>query len=485
MFLTMGVGLYTSRLVLQALGVIDYGIYGLVGGIVTSFAFLNSAMVSSTLRYLSSDIGRKDSIQLQKTFNATLNIHIAIALIVIVLSETLGLWFVNKILDIPANRLVAANWVYQFSIIAFVLEIIQVPYNALLIARERMNIYAYISILETILKLIIVLILTEVSGDKLIVYSVSTFVVIFTVRTIYKIYCKKYFKETAYHFYYDRLYYKKLVSYSGWNLFGGLAMVTRGQGSNILLNIFFGPVANAAFGISTMVQGIIGGFVSNFQMAASPQIIKNYALGEKDKSLNLIYKSAKFSFFGMLIIVIPLLANLSFILHLWLKNLPQYTLQFTKLALIYSLVESIVGPLATGAQAHGDIKWYQIIVGLFIIFIFPCAYLIFLFDKNPVDLYWIFIANSIVAIIFRLFFLKKMIGLDIKTFNIQVGTPVLILATLGLIISEYLFSQKADTVAEFILQSLSIILIVLSLIIVLGTSAEEKKFGVNFLKSKF
>lgn len=484
MFLTMGVGLYTSSLILRTLGVIDYGIYGLVGGIVTSFAFINSAMVSATQRYLSFDIGKNDLDRLRQTFNATLNIHIAISVIVLILAETIGLWFLNNILDIPLNRLSAANWVYQFSIFAFILEIIQVPYNALLIAREHMSIYAYFSILETILKLVIVFILVNIHTDKLILYSVLTFVVIFIVRLIYKIYCKKHFEESIYQFYYDKSYYRELLNYSGWNLFGGLAMVARGQGSNILLNLFFGPVANAAFGITNMIQGIVGNFVNNFQVAVNPQIVKNYAKGETQVALDLIYKSAKFSFFGMLILIIPVMLNLNFLILIWLHNIPKYVVEFTQLALIFSLIESLVGPLAAGAQATGKIKWYQVIVGIFIFLVFPLTYVAFKIDKDPTILYWIFIANSFLALLFRLIFLRNMISLKLSDFFARVGLPICIVSIFSFMLIRYIFPVKPNDLITFIIQTAVVVLIVFFLIIIFGTSKGERQYGLRFIKSK-
>lgn len=310
MFLAIGVGLYTSRLVLDALGVVDYGLYNLVGGIVMMFAFLNSAMAASSQRFLSFDIGRNDLDQLQKTFNTTLNIHFLIAIIIFIIAETIGLWFVFTQLEIPENRVVAAHWVYQFSILALILNVIQVPYNALLIAREHMSIYAYVSVLENILKLAVAIIIIRANTDRLILYAGLTLLVAFIIRLIYKLYCKKYFKESVYKFYYNKDYYKELINYSGWNLFGNIAAIARGHGSNILLNMFYGPMANAAYSLTLVVQTVIGNFITNFQSAVNPQIIKNYSRGDSKASLYLIFKTAKFSFFGMLILVTPLLIKL-------------------------------------------------------------------------------------------------------------------------------------------------------------------------------
>lgn len=484
MILTMSVGLYTSRLVLDELGVVDYGIYGLVGGIVSMFAFLNSAMASATQRYLSFDIGKKDWDRLQKTFNATLNIHILIAIVIFILAETIGLWFVNTQLEIPEERMYAANWVYHFSIFAFILNVIQVPYNALLFAREHMSVYAYISILETVLKLAIVLFLVQADSDKLILYSILTFGVAFVIRMTYQIYCRKRFPESKYKFYWNKAYYKELMSYSGWNLFGNIAAVARSQGSNILLNIFFGPVLNAAYGITIMVQGIIGNFVSNFQVAVNPQIVKNYAAGEKQASLNLMYKSSKFSFFGMLILVVPLLVNLEYVMNLWLKEVPTYAIEFIQLALIYSLIETLSNPLMIGAQATGKIKWYQIIIGTFIFLIFPINYLIFSLNNNPLNLYYVFIANSLVALLFRIFFLRKMMSLNLLHYFYKVVIPIILVSfTIFIIIQNTSFLKTTDFI-NLILNSALIATTILVIIALLGSTKGERRIGIQFLQSK-
>lgn len=490
MFLTMGVGLFTSRLVLQALGVVDYGIYGLVGGIVSTFAFLNSAMASATQRYLSFDIGRNDFDRLQKTFNATLNIHILISLIILFFAETIGLWFVNYKLQIPADRIVAANWVFQFSIFAFVLEVIQVPYNALLFAREHMNVYAYVSILETALKLLIVYLLVQINTDKLILYSILTFCVVFIIRTIYKIYCKKHFKEATYKFYFDKNYYKELMSYSGWNLFGNIANIARGQGSNILLNLFFGPIANTAYSLTLMVQGIIGSFVGNFQVALNPQITKSFAKDEVEKTLNLIHKSSKFSFFAMFILVIPFLDNIDYIMHLWLNKVPPYAISFLKLALIYSLIETISNPLMVGAQATGKIKWYQIIIGSFIFLTLPITWITFYFTSNPINVYWILIINSLIALVFRILFLRKMIGLNVVKYLKEVIFPIslVIVAVSSFIYLSTSFFAKIyldNYFLDFILKAAILAIVIFILIILLGLSQSDRSKFSQIIKEKF
>ena len=485
MFFTMGVSLYTSRVVLNTLGVEDYGVYSIVGGIVTLFSFFNSAMTSATQRFLAFDIGKNDSQQLKKTFNATLNIHIGISLLVLVLAETIGLWFVNYKLNLPLDRMPAVNWVYQFSVFTLLLGIVQVPYHALIVAREKMDIYAYMSFVEVILKLIIVYLLVVFAIDKLILYAGFLFLVTFVVRIGYTQYCKRCFEESLYEFYFDKSFYKVLLSYLGWNLFGNLAAVTRGQGSNILLNLFFGTVLNAAYGVTMQVQNAVQAFVTNFQMAVNPQIIKQYAAGNKEQCLNLIFQSAKFSYFLVFLIAFPIICNIDFILELWLKTPPKYTSVFVFLCLINLLIDCISGPLMIGAQATGNIKWYQIIVGTLILLNLPIAYVLLKIYRNPELIYYTSIIISCFSFLFRMYFLQKCLNLSIFLFFKQVILRIILVniisITAFLVFNSFIFFEN-----EFIpvvIKSLTIFLITITAIFFLGINNDERKF-INQLVSK-
>src|SRR5690554_1211202 len=486
MFFSMGVGLYTSRLVLDALGVVDYGLYSLIGGIVMMFAFLNSAMASSSQRYLSFDIGRNDLERLQKTFNATLNIHFLIALIIFILAETIGLWFVLNKLEIPENRIVAAQWVYQFSVFTLIMNVVQVPYNALLIAREHMSVYAYVSVLENVLKLAVALILLQVKSDRLILYAILIFSIAFLIRLIYKIYCKRKFKESVYRFYYDKIYYKELISYSGWNLFGSIAAVARGQGSNILLNIFFGPIANTAYSLTLVVQSVIGGFIRNFQTAVNPQIIKNYSRGDSKTSLNLMYKSAKFSFFGMFILVLPFLYNIEYVMTLWLKEVPPYTIDFIKLALIFSLIETISNPLMSGLHATGKIKMYQILVGSLVFLNLPIAWLILKITQIPHSFYWSFIFISILSLFVRLYFIQNLMKIRVISFYKEVLFKITIVI-IGVVVLIYPFSRQLvekNDFMPFLIKTSIIVSVLILLIVAIGMNKAERQFLKSAIQNK-
>ncbi len=481
MILVMGVSLFTSRIVLQELGVSDYGIYSLVGGIVALVGFFNAAMSSATQRYLSFDIGKVDQEKLRKTFSATLTIHAGIALLVLILAETIGLWYVNYKMVFPSERSLAVNVVYQFSIFSFLLGIIQVPYNALIIARERMNVYAYVSILEVVLKLIIVFLLVYFGSDKLITYAILTFVVSFIIRVVYQVYCRKHFKESKYKFEYDREYYRELMSYSGWNLFGNFAVVVKGQGSNLLLNLFFGTTVNAAYGIMVTVNSAVTNFVSNFQIASNPQIIKLYASDNHDTMEKLMNQTIKFSFFLCIIFVAPIFLNIEYILNIWLVNPPKFSAEFVRVILLCTLIDVLSRPIMTGITATGKIKKYHIVIGLLNLLILPVSYCLFrykIFD-SPVIILKIWLLFSGVSLVFRVGFLRTLMNYNLRIFFFKVLVPTSLITVLcvllGFILKEL---YPVNNLRALIFQSFLFIVLLIVGIYFLALEKNEK----NLLK---
>lgn len=428
----MLVSLYTSRVILNTLGVEDFGIYNVVGGVVSMFAFFNSAMSSATQRFLSYEIGKGDFVQLRKTFNATQVIHIGIAFFIFILAETIGLWFVKNYLVIPAERMDAAIWVYHFSVLSFMVSVIQVPYNATIIAHERMNVYAYVSILEVSLKLLIVFLLVGISFDKLKLYGILYFGVVFLIATIYRTYTRKNFEESKFEVVNDKKLYKTLISYSGWNLFGNIAAIAKGQGVNILLNLFYGPVVNAARGIATQVQSAVQGFVTNFQMAVNPQIIKSYAADEKEYMTSLIIRSSKFSFYLLFLLSLPIILEIDQILKMWLKIVPDYAPIFTVLILVVILIDSVSGSLMTAIQATGKIKVYQVVVGSLLILILPLSYLFLKLGYSPEITLYINIVISIIALSFRLSLVRKLLNFPVKVFVKEIILKNILIVSLSL-----------------------------------------------------
>lgn len=487
MFLTMAVTLYTSRVVLNVLGVHDFGIFGVIGGFVSLFGFLNAAMSSATQRYLAYDVGKKNWEKLRETFNATFIIHCGIAIIIVIFCETVGLWFLNNRLNIPEDRLLAANIVYHFSVLSSALTITQVPFNALLVVRERMRVFANFSIVEVTLKLLVVYLLSLSTYDKLIFYSVLLFVVTFLITSYYKVYCLRHFEESRFKWYYDKGYYTELLQYSGWNLFGSISTVAKGQGINILLNIFFGTIMNASYTVMLQVQNAVNLFNSNFLTAIRPQIIKKYANGELHAYQKLTMSGSKFSFLLLYMLVLPIIFNIDFILKFWLGDPPDYANIFIILSLINLLIDSLSGTLMTAVQAIGKIKWYQIILGGFVFLNLPISYLVYYFYKIPELSFYVGIILAILSLVFRLLFLKKLIDFDIKCYLIKVIVPILTLVGLWYV-ATCLKIYNLLSANDFLTFCKSIVLITLfnfMSIVTVALTREERGWLYKSLKKYF
>lgn len=476
MLFTMAVSLYTSRIVLNTLGVSDFGVYNVVGGVVSMFSFLNAAMANGTQRFLSYELGRGDIPQLKKVFSTTLSIHILIGLIILILAETIGLWFLNYKLNIPPDRMVAANWVYQFSVLSFLVSIIQVPYNASIIAHERMNIYAYVSIVEVSLKLIIAFMLTWIEFDKLILYGALYFMITFIIAFIYRVYCKINFPECTYFFAFDKPLFKRLLSFAGWNLYGNVACVIADQGVNIILNVFFGPVVNAARGIAYQIGNAVRGFAGSFQMAANPQITKSYASGDNESMMNLIFKSSKFSYYLLFFLALPVLIETDFILKIWLKTVPEYASLFCRLIIINLLVDVFSGPLQTAANATGKIKLYQFAEGTFILLVMPVSYVLYKMGSAPEATFYVWIITSFSLQFIRLYILKGMIHINMKSFVLNILLKSIFVSILSAALPLFIGHIIDDVVLRFFLVCISCVVSSTTIIYILGLDRNEKKF---------
>ncbi len=487
MILIMLITLYTSRVILKELGVSDYGIYNVVGGVVTMLSFFNSSMASSTQRFLTFELGKGNEENLKKVFAASLNIHIVIALVIVLLAETIGLWFVNEKLVIPDDRIVAANWVYQFSILTFCVNIIQVPYNAVLIAHEKMNIFAYISILEVLLLLGIVYLLDVSPFDKLISYAVLYFIVRLLIRGIYQFYCKRHYIESKFRLYWNKEVYRKMSSFAGWNLFGSIAWLLRDQGLNIILNMFFGSVINAAKGITSQVLTGITTFIYNFQTALNPQITKLYAQKSIPEMENLVYKGIKFSLFLLLCLSLPVFLNIDYILGLWLTVVPEKTSVFIQLVLIDSLISTLFGnPLMTSMSATGKIRNYQIIVSTIIILIIPFSWLALKLGYPAQSVFIVMIFISAVSGIVRFLFCRKAIGFSAHKFFNDVFNPILrtiLLAVPIPLITRY-FWLTNDSLLDFSINIALDFLFPLLLAWFIGMKKSERTMIISLIQAK-
>jgi O-antigen/teichoic acid export membrane protein len=423
MLVTLLISLYTSRIVLKMLGVDDYGIYNLVGGIVVLFSFVNTAMTSSTQRFLSFNLGRDDHHETARVFSMSINAHIGIAAIMLLLAETVGLWFVNTQLQIPEARMVAANFIYQFSIAATCINIIRVPYNASIIAHEKMSAFALLSIIETVLKLLAALSIIFIGGDKLIMYGLLIAVASLLTLLLYRAYCVRRLPTCKYRFFRDGKLLKDLMSFSGWSIFGSGANIGSQQGMNILFNIFGGVVVNAAMGVANQMSMAVYGLVTNFQTAFNPQIIKSYAAGDKAYFFNLIFKASKFSYMMRLAIAVPVILEADYLLNLWLVNVPEQATRFTQLILAYTLIDAISGPLWMSVQATGKIRNYQILMGLLIILNIPATWLILAAGYPPEYAMAAKVGINMITYIARIIYLKGAIKLPIKEYMSKTVVP--------------------------------------------------------------
>lgn len=411
MFISMVVGLYTSRVVLATLGVEDYGIYGVVGGVVAMMGFLNASMSGATSRFLTFELGRGDKDRLAKTFSSALIVHVAIAIIVFILAETVGLWFLCNKLNIPEGRMEAAHWVYQFSILATMLSITQVPYNATIIAHEKMDVYAYMEILNVTLKLLIVYLLTIGDFDKLKLYAVLTFAVSLIIMMIYRIYCLRHFKESRFHWVWDKTYLTPLLSFSGWNLYGNFGGIAGNQANNFVINSFFGVVMNAAASVAFTVSGIVTQFSSNAMTAFRPQIIKKYASGDIQGMQSLTFLALKAIMMLYTLIAIPVFLECDYILSLWLVEVPQMASIFCKILLISIFFESIRYIIIIDIHASGNVKKVS-------------AYSGTLFCISPIISYFLF-----------------KIGLPVASTFITIATINAILVLINVLIAKYYIPQ--------------------------------------------
>lgn len=478
MLCVMGVSLYTSRVVLQLLGVVDFGIYNVVGGIVAMFSFLSNSMASATQRFLSYELGKKSAGQLQHVFNTSLNIHFIIGVVVLILAEMIGVWFINHKVNIPPSRLNAAIWVFHFSVLSFFVTILQTPYNALIIAYERMNVYALVSVIEAIFKLSVVLLLFIIDYDKLILYAILMFCVTLLVAFIYWIYCRRRYKVCKYSFYWDKKLFHYMFSFAKWNLFGSTAWLLKGQGINILLNLFFGAVVNAARGIAYQVSGSITTFMVNFQTAVNPQIIKYYADNQIGNMLNLVVRSSKYSFYLILFLTIPVFLETDYILHVWLTVVPDYTVLFCRLILLDVLLDSVSGPMMTAVQATGKIKLYQILVGSILLLNIPISYL---FLKNgflPEITMYVSIMLTLFTVVARLWIIKHVIGCSMHFFGSLFLSIVKIMLLAPLFPILFYFVMVPSTLRFFVV-GFSSVFSVCTVIYMFGMESQERSYVRN------
>lgn len=484
MFLVMAVGLYTSRVVLATLGVEDYGLYNVVGGVVVLFSFLQQALNNATYRYLAYSLGSSDESVLRNTFSMAVNAHLILAGFIIALSETIGLWILNNKLSIPVERFGAANFAYQMSVACCCINIIKTPYNSSIIAHEKMGFYAYTSIVEVVLKLLIVYLLVIGDFDKLELYSVLTLGIAVFMLVWYYLHCKKSFAECKYKLYWDCALITNMVKYSGLSIIVNLVDVCVTQSIVFFFNVFYGLAANAALAVANQVNGQLGSFLGSFSQAYNPQIIKSYAAGNKDYFFKLIFSASKISYYLLFLAAIPVLMNIDFILNLWLVNPPEGTGIFFSLVICYSLIDAYSAPLWIGVHATGNLKTHQILMAFIKILNIPLAY-VMLKIGLPV---WTALALkaglNLVCSIVRPFYVKFLYDLPLKIYFKEVLARICIVTAVVLPVSFYLTRLFAEGWLKLVQTSLGFVVISIPTIFFVGINNSERNLIKKWISSK-
>jgi len=474
--------LYTSRVVLDALGVIDFGIYSVVASVVVMFGFLNASMIASVQRHLAYEIGKNNDFAVRKIFNAGLVIHICIAIVIFILAESIGIWFVKKHLIIPAERMEVAIWAFHFAMLSFICTIISVPFQSILNAKECMVVIAIVGVIEAVLQLTVALIIVDSHIDKLKLYSFLMSCVFFVSLLIYSAICYFKYKECKPLIVKDKTLYKELTGFAGWNLFGSLAVMGRTQGAVILLNIFWGPAINAAYSVANRVNAQLSYFSSSVTKAISPQIVKNYGAGNRADFISLVFQSSKFTFYMLYIISLPILLEADFILNVWLKSVPDYAVLFCRLIIIHSLIASLSAALIDAALATGKIKNYQIIVGSVVLLNVPFSYIALYLGAPPYSVILICILISLVATVFRLGLLNRMIEFPVMKYIREVVMRLMIIVSITLLCTLPALLRFKESVSRFTIILIVSVVVNMTAIYLIGLKSNEREYIKNAIR---
>lgn len=471
----MLITLYTSRVILDQLGVDDYGIYNVVGGFVAMFSVISSALSSSISRFITFELGRGDIKRLTTIFSTSVNIQLGLCFIILVLGEAIGIWFVNTRMNIPPDRIIAANWVFQCSILTFCINLISVPYNSCIIAHEKMSAFAYISILEAALKLLVCYMLIVSPIDKLIAYSLLMLFVAMLIRFVYGMYCTRNFEECKYRICYEKEIVKEMTGFAGWSFFPNVAWIFNTQGVNILINLFFGVALNAARGIASQVESAVMMFVRNFTTALNPQITKYYANGDKEQMFLLMCRGTKFTYFLTLLMVLPLFLETEYVLQLWLKEVPTHTVIFVQLSIIGSIINNIGNTCYTACQATGNIKRYSIVVTTVGFLVFPLTWLGFKLGLPVESTYIIYILVYICVSIACMLITRWLLQFPLSMFLRKALLPMVWVTILSSIIPTLLSLQMESSFVRFIITCMVSVLSTCAAIYLTGLTSGEKE----------
>lgn len=479
----MGVFLYTSRLVLNMLGIDDYGIYDVVAGIVVLLSFLNNSLTTCTQRFITFALGKDDLPHLCEVYSISISIHVLMAALVLLFGETVGLWYVLTQLVYPVEKLWSVIVCYQCSLLMGMLLIVSIPYNALIIAHERMTAFAGITIMDVCLKLAAASALCFFAdGKRLIPYAVMMVVVATITRTSYSIYCRKAFPHVKFHFCHNRALIRQMLSFAGWSTFGNASIACNTQGLNLVLNAVGGPAVNAARGVAFQVQMAVTQFVSSFQTAINPQITKNYSCGDLVQMRQLVLRSSRLSFMLILLITVPLLLATPWVLELWLHTVPNHAVDFMRLMILVSMVDAIANPMMVAAAATGRIRKYHTTIGSILLLTLPVSLLCVVYMHMPVEtVFVVLLAMTILAQCVRMVLCRELFGLSIKTFIQQVIWRVLAVSVISITPFAWVFMGVTD-IGQAILSCCAAELWLAIVIATIGLQAEERKFILRKIK---
>lgn len=480
MLFTMLVTLYTSRVILKALGVEDFGIYNVVAGIVTFIGFINGTMITSTTRFITYELGKEHYEKLNLIFNIAFQIHLLIALVVIVLAETVGLWFINTHLNIPTEKLTDAIYVFQFSIFSLCFSILTVPHSSLIVAHEKMSVYAYITVVDVVIKLLIAWLIMLFNDNRLIIYGLLLMVSQVMQNVIYHVYCNKNYKESKIRKCFDSFVFKSMLSFAGWSVFTSISTMLYTQGLNILLNMFFGPVINASRGIAVQVQGAVSRFCVNVQTAFNPQITKSYASNDINYTHELIRNSSRFSVFLLLFLSISLFTETDYIINLWLSETPAYVCSFVRLMLATSIIEATCNPLGIVILATGRIRKYQTSVGVLLLMIVPISYLFLKLGYQPSVVFKIHLIITILTLLMRIYLVHNYVNMSYY-FYIHKILYVILKPALFIILFISIYYQCFTFMP--IVNIVFVHSITLILILLMGLKSDERLLILNKIKS--
>lgn len=482
--LIMLINLYMSRVVLEALGVEDFGIYNAVGGVVAMFSVISGALSSAISRFITYELGKGDTSRLNKIFSTSVNIQVGLCLVILVVAEPLGIWFLNTHMSIPDGRMEAANWVLQFSLLSFCINLISVPYNAAIIAHERMSAFAYISIVEALLRLGVVFTLTVTMFDKLVSYAFLLVMVALTVRVLYSIYCNRNFEECHYKWIYDKPILKEMTGFAGWSFLTNTAYIFNTQGVNILINLFFGVTLNAARGIATQVDAAVMQFVNNFTMALNPQITKSYAQGDIAQMTKLVFLGAKFTTYMTFFFAIPLIAETDYVLSVWLKEVPEHSAMFVRLGIIAAIIDRFGMTCSTAYSATGKIKDYVVWVSVAGCLVFPLTWGCFQLGMAPESAYLSFIVTYILVDAVRLYMMKRRFDFPVMRFMLGVAGRIFVTLLPCLILPTVTIHTMDSSFLRLVVTTVGSTLSTAIFVYIIGLTSNEQETVKRLIRNK-